>query len=809
MVRSKLIKNNLKIAVRNLRRNTFYSLITIFGLAIGIACFTLIVLFVRDELAYDTFHKKKDRIYRVCEKLDAEEGQGENSSSQPFPVAQALMNDYPHLVEQSVRFFNFQQPSHTLQYKDIKINEKRTFFADSGLFKMFDFPLLKGNKDKVLTEVNSIVLSQETARKYFGNEDPMGKMLRFDGNTELMVTGIFGELPTQSHIHFDCLISFSTLKTLLGPNIGSKNWVWNPCWTYILLKDQAKPEELEAQFPSFIKKYFPDFIVPQARLYLQKLTDIHLTSKLDYELEPNSDAADIFIFSGIGLFILIIACINFMNLSTARSAKRAREVGMRKVFGSYKSQLIRQFLGESVLLSYLSLLLAFVLVMALLPVFNSFSGKDFTVLAAFDSGIIMMLMALTLFVGLASGIYPALYLSAFEPTQVLKGTFSTAKAGQFFRQTLVVVQFAISIALIIGTVIISRQLDYLRTADLGFKKEEVLVLPVRPPMAKAYVPFSEELRTEGRILSIAAMNDILGASHNTHEYNYEGMPQSKTWIYFPSLIVSSEFVQTLGIKLVAGRNFDRNIKSDDSLAVIINESMVKHLGWGTAQNALGKQFYTPSGHERVIGVAKDFNFVSLKETVGPFVLDLADKRNRLFWTKFIVIRIPPANVKATLEYIEKKWNTFSEEYPFEYFFLDENLNQLYRSQDNLARLVGYFSVLAIFIACLGLFALASFTAEQRTREIGIRKVIGASVYSLVLLMSKEFVKLVLISALISWPIIWWAMNNWLQNFAYRISIGYGIFFVASVFGLVIAFVTVLFHALRSALSNPVKTLKYE
>lgn len=809
MAKTKMIKNYLKIALRNLMRNKFYSIINVFGLAIGIACFTLIVLFVRDELAYDGFHKNKDRIYRVCEELDPEEGQGENSSSQPFPVAKALLNDYPQLVEQAVRFFNFQEASHTLQYKDIKINEKKTFFADSSLFKVFDFPLVKGNPDKALSEINSIVISQETARKYFGDEDPMGKMIRFDGKIDLMVSGVFEKIPTQSHIHFDCLVSFVTLKALIGPNIGSGNWVWNPCWTYILLKEGASGAELEKQFPDFVKKYFPDFIVPQARLYLQRLTDIHLTSKLDYELEPNSDRSDIFIFGVIGIFILIIACINFMNLSTARSAKRAKEVGMRKVFGSYRSHLVQQFLGESMLLSLFALVFAVGLVIILLPVFNSFSGKDLSVSLFFEIKTGLLLLCVTLFVGIVSGIYPALFLSAFEPVQVLKGTFSPGRKSKLFRQSLVVLQFAISLALIISTAVIYNQLQFLRNADLGFEKEQVIVLPVRSPMAKVYLPFSEELKTGGRIVNIATMNDILGASHNTHEYNYEGMPANKEWIYFPSLIVSPTFIQTLNIKLVAGRGFDKDIKTDDSLSVVINESMVKHLGWGAPENALGKQFFTPSGHERVIGVAKDFNFVSLKESVGPFVLDLADKKNKTYWTKYIVIRIPPKDVQGTIKYIEGKWNEFSKEYPFEYFFLDENLGKLYRSQDNLAKLVGYFSVLAVFIACLGLFALASFTAEQRTKEIGIRKVLGAPVYTLVNLMSKEFLKLVFVSALISWPVTWFLMNGWLDNFAYRITIGFGVFIFSALAGLLIALGTVLFHALRSAYSNPVKALKYE
>ncbi|MGZ3885701.1 MAG: FtsX-like permease family protein, partial [Bacteroidia bacterium] len=602
---------------------------------------------------------------------------------------------------------------------------------------------------------------------------------------------------------------FTTLKQMLGPNIGAKNWVWNPCWTYILLKKDVKPEELQKQFPAFIKKHFPDFIIPQATLYLQKLRDIHLTSKLDYELEPNSNKSDIYILGAIGIFILAIACINFMNLSTARSAKRAKEVGMRKVLGSYRSQLIKQFLGESVFLSFISLILALLFVILLLPLFNSFSGKELSIALFADPKLILLLLSVTLLVGLVSGTYPALFLSSFEPSSVLRGTFSLGRKSKLFRQGLVILQFSISLVLIISTAIINKQLDYLKTSDLGFEKDRIVVLPVRPPMAKVYVPFSEELKNSPEIINVASMNDVLGASHNTHEYNYEGMPQNKQWVYFPSLIVSPTFVQTMGIKMLAGRAFDKTIPSEDSLSVIINEAMVKHLGWGTPENAIGKQFFTPSGKERVIGVAQNFNFVSLKEAVGPFVLDISDKRNRLFWTKFIVIRIPPANVKKTISFIERKWNEFSKEYPFEYFFLNDNINNLYRSQDNLGKLLGYFSALAIFVACLGLLALASFTEEQRTKEIGIRKVLGAPMAVLISLLSKEFLKLVLISNLIAWPAAYFIMHSWLNNFAYRTPVTITTFIVSGLAGLFIALCTVFFHAMRTAYSNPVKALKHE
>ena len=617
------------------------------------------------------------------------------------------------------------------------------------------------------------------------------------------VTGVYRDFPQNSSYKFQWMSPYVVFE---NKNDWMKPWGNNLTETLVELNPSVDPERINKKLAGYLATKTG---VPSGECILFSMNDWNLRSQFTDGKPDSGNIKYVKLFSLIAAIILIIACINFMNLSTARSAKRAKEVGMRKVFGSYRSHLVQQFLGESMLLSCLALVLAFGLLIVLLPVFNSFSGKEFSASVFFDAKVIFLLAGVTFLVGLVSGTYPALFLSAFEPTQVLKGTFSPGRKSKLFRQSLVVLQFAISLALIISTVIIYRQLEYLRSADLGFNKEQILVMPVRPPMAASYVPFAEELRTGGRIKNIASMNDVLGASHNTHEYNYEGMPQNKQWIYFPSLIVSPDFIKTLDIKLVAGRAFDRNIKTDDSLSVIINESMVKHLGWGTPQNALGKQFFTPSGSERVIGVAKDFNFVSLKETVGPFVLDMADKKNRLFWTKFIVIRIPAEDVKGTIKYVETKWNEFSKEYPFDYFFLDENLGNLYKSQDKLAKLVGYFSGLAIFIACLGLFALASFTAEQRTKEIGIRKVLGAPVYTIVRLMSKEFLKLVFISAIISWPLTWFLMNNWLNNFAYRIQIGAGVFIFSAIAGLVIALATVLFHSLRSAYSNPVKALKYE
>src|SRR5688572_20641351 len=537
-----MLKNYFKTAYRNMLRHKFYSAITVLGLATGIACFLLIFMFIQDEVRYDKFHTKADRIYRMVGKLDAEEGQGEESSSNPPPVAQALKTDYPHLIEETVRFFNFQQPTLTLEVGEKKINEKHLFFADSSLFKVFDFPLAKGSPAKALAEPNTIVLTQEMAERYFGEEDPMGKVLKFEGNFDLKVTGVFDKIKHPTHIPFEGLISFRT-DYLIAPYLD-KNWIWNPAWTYILLKDGVKPQELEAQFPSFIKKYYPEFVQPQITHYLQSLKGIHLHSDLDYEMQPNGDINNIYIFGVIGIFILVIACINFMNLATARAAGRGKEVGIRKVSGAYRSQLIGQFLCEAVLLSFFAVLLALALVEVLLPLFSEVSGKKLDFNLFTNPALLVGLLGIGLLTGLASGLYPAFFLSAFEPVKVLKG--STAKAGSgsgALRKSLVVLQFAISLGLIVGTFVINQQLRYMRTVDLGFNKEQVLIVPMRPPLAGKLNAMKQELLQEKNIASVTSMNEILGENHNTHEFNYEGMAPGK-WIYFPALMITEDFVPT-------------------------------------------------------------------------------------------------------------------------------------------------------------------------------------------------------------------------------------------------------------------------
>jgi putative ABC transport system permease protein len=802
-----MLKNYIKIALRNLLNNKTYSLINISGLAIGIACFMLIYLFVKDELGYDKFNSKADRIYRLTEKIELEGQGGEFSSSNPFPVMKAMLTDYPQYIEEGVRLFNFQQPSLILEYGDSKFNEKHIYFADSTFFKIFDFPLKSGDKNTALANPNSIILTKELAHKYFGNENPVGKTIIFEVNFNLLITGVFDELPSQSHFNFDCLISFSTVTQIIGPGI-QQNWVWNPNWTYFLLKEGVNPKTLEKQFPQFVQKYYPAHLKPQITHYLQPLEDIHLKSDLDYEMQPNNDEANIYISSAVGILIILIACINFMNLATARSAKRAREVGMRKVLGANRPMLIKQFLGESLLLSFFAVIVAVFLIELLIPVFNNLAGKELSFKIFTDLSNLFLLLAVGLIVGILSGIYPAFFLSASEPIRVVKGSVNLQPKGALLRKGLVVLQFTISFALIIGTLVIYQQLKYMQNANLGFNKENVLLISFRPPVANRYEALKNELLRNENISYVTNMNEIVGEHHNTHEINYEGMETGK-WVYFPGLLIDEDFAETFNLKMIAGRDFSKEYLREDSLGIIVNEAMLKELNWSDPQSVINKRFNTIFGQERIIGIVKDFNFVWLKEAIGAFFLDIAPEQVRPFFLKYAAARIKPGDVKRTISYIEDKWNEIVPEYPFEFSFLDENLNGMYKEQDNLGSLVGYFSILAIFIACLGMFALASFNAEQRTKEIGVRKVLGASVSGIVFLFTKDFLKLVLIAVITASPLAYIILNKWLEDFAYRVNISPAIFIIAAVVTFLIALSTVAYQAIKAASANPVKSLRYE
>ncbi len=800
-----MLKNLLLVSFRNLWKQKLYTLINLLGLATGIACFVLIGLYVQYQRSFDRFVPNSERVYRVVGEIEME-GQGEHSSSMVFGLGPTLLHDHPELIERQCRWFDFQDPQHTLKVGDSLSTDKMftesgLYLVDSTVFDIFNYPLLVGDPKTALTKPGSIVLSQELAKKYFGDADPMGQLMKWDNAMDVQVTGILGEIPQNSHIKFTGLVSFYTI-TQFWKNIEKNNWVWNPCWTYVRLKEGVSKAEVNRIFPDFIQKYYPDFLKNQIGHELQPLADIHLTSKLDFEMHQNGDKGSVNILWAIGFFIIVLAGVNFMNLATARSAYRAREVGVRKTNGATRGQLIGQFLMESVLMSLIAALIALLLIQLLMPAFNQLAGETIPL----PSMLVPSVLGLAVLVGLLSGIYPAFFLSSFQPAVVLKANAAGTSRGQALRKSLVVVQFAIALVLIIGTVFVKKQHDHLQSVDLGFNKEQVILIPVRAPMSDVYLAVFPELKKISGVKAVSWANDIIGKKHNTHEFNWGDMEQGK-WTYLPCLYVNPEFQQAMDIELLAGRWFSREFPGDDSLSVIVNETFARQTHPDDPTKAIGDRMDTPHGEERIIAVTKDFAFDPLFKAVQPFVFDMTTDIGQ--WLRYIYIRTEGGDPTPVIEAARKEWNSRTTQFPFEYQFLDDQLNMQYEAQGRLAKLVGIFSLLAVFIACLGLFALASWTAEKRTREIGIRKVMGADTLRITYLVTRDFLLLVLVGAVVAVPLAWFGVGRWLENFAFRTAIEPLVFVLAALVVLLIATVTVSFRAIRAAQTDPVRALRHE
>lgn len=801
-----MIRNYFNVAYRNFIKGKLYSIINVVGLAIGITCSILIFLYVSDELSYDRHHQNADRIYRLNEFYEANDGSGERSSSIPFPTVDALQLDYPDLIEQSVRLFNFQAPTLTVAYEpeEKEFNEQHFFFVDSTYHKVFDLDLIKGDAKTALNNPNAVVISAHAARKYFEGEEPMGKLLRFQGRTDLLVTGVMKDMPLTSHFRADFLGSFSTLREFYGGQYPT-GWFWNPCWTYVLLRENADPAALNARFPEFIEKHFPAHIKNDISMKVQALTDIHLRSHLEFEIGPNGNEANIYLFSGVAIFVLLIACINFMNLSTARSMSRAKEVGMRKTVGCRKNQLVLQFMLESVSMSFIAVGFSVVLVNLSIPLFNDFAGKALS-LNLFDPRVIIGLLSAGVLVGIVSGIYPALVLTSLNPIAALKSKQTSVK-GLTFRRILVVSQFIISITLIIGTGVAIRQLNFLQNDEVGFQKDNLIMVPVmRTPIARQYTAFADEVLRNKDIHSVTVLEEVLGAKYQTANYQFEGMERESL---YPRLNVRHDFLKTFNIPLLAGRDYSRDVPTDDSLALVVNETLVRGLGWTPGQ-AIGKPFHFGSFKGEIIGVAKDFNFSSKHAPIGPLVLHLNTNPGAFnLFLKYMAVRVDASNTQESIKAVEKLWNEMVPSKPFEYFFLDSELENLYKQEANLSKVTGIFSVLAIVVACLGLFGLASFNAEQRKKEIGIRKVLGSSVIQIVLLVFSEYGKLLLAAIIIACPLAYIGLEYWLSTFAYRIEIPILIFVAASLATVLVALLTVSYKSFAVAQSNPVDSLRDE
>ncbi|MEL6561752.1 MAG: ABC transporter permease, partial [Bacteroidota bacterium] len=665
-----MIRNYLKVSYRNMLRQKVFSALNVSGLAIGLTCFILIFLFVSDEVSYDRFHTNSDRIYRVLEHFESE-GVGEHSASQPFPAGPTLKSEFPRQVEHAVRLFNFQSPTLALANKraDKAFNESKLFFADSIFLKVFDFELLEGSRENALKNPNSILISQSMASKYFGFENPMGKILEFQGTQNLEVTGILEDAPQNAHFQYDFIVSFSSLKQWYNGGYPA-SWYWNPCWTYVLLEENTDPGLFESQLAGFVDKYFPDFIKNDVTLELQPLTDIHLHSKLDYEIQANSDVKNVYIFGAIALFVLIIAAINFINLSTARATKRAKEVGVRKSLGSQRSQLITQFIFESVFMTLIAISVAVLITVLILPAFNLLIGKSIQSTLLIEPEFILGAVSLALILGLLSGFYPAFVLSSFKAVSVLKGLRPVTK-GLGFRKVLVTIQFAISMFLIVGTIVAIDQFQLLQNRDLGFDQEHVLMVPViRSPMGQHYESFKNEALKSSNIRSVTGVEEIVGAKHQVGNYRFEGMERSKP---FPRFNVLHDFTETMNIELVAGRDYSKGFVTDDSLALVINESMVSTMGWQSPEDAIDERFYWRNELKgKIVGVVKDYNFVSKHHEIGPLVLCL-NTRPQAFnlFIKYLAVKVDGNHLQQAITDLETAWKSTLPNRPFDFFFLED------------------------------------------------------------------------------------------------------------------------------------------
>ena len=810
-----MFKSYFKIALRNIARFKIYSFINIAGLAVGMAVSILIILYIQEELSYDKFNKNAERIYRLSREWFNQDGTSSLHLARVAPpIGPLLKNDFPNIIQEVTRVVS--DYNTFLQVDNKTFVEDKFFWAEDNFFKIFSFNMIKGNPENALSEPYSVVMTESMAKKYFGNEDPVGKTILYERENDLKVTGVIEDVPENSHFKFDFLGSFITLNDFIGIETLTRNWGSNNYVTYLLLPKNFPVGELEKQIPSFLDKHItqlvldntgnPPVIQPSKvnKLHLWKLTDIHLHSHLTTELEENGDINDVYIFSIIALFILLIACINFMNLATARSAKRAREIGMRKVLGAYKKQLMIQFIGESLMISFIALLFAIVLVEAVLPFFNNFIGKHLSLNYFGNPVVIFGLAGLTLIVGLVSGSYPAFLLSSLKTIKVLKGNNPVSRKSTF-RTVLVVAQFTISIALIICMGIVYSQIQFFKNKDLGYDKSKIVILPSNEEMRKNIESVKSQLYENPDILNITSSrlvpSDMLLNSWGGQVIGAdEPVP-----LNFRLAVdeVDYDFNKTYGLQIIAGRDFSRDFGTDDTAAFILNLAAVKQLGWNPIQ-AIGKKMLYGGRLGQVIGVINNFNFESLHNKIVPIIFLISKTGNEQF-----SVKISGSDIPGTINFLKRKWAEFRPDYPFEYTFLEDQVDKLYTSEKKLGDIFGVFSFLAVVIACLGLFGLASFAAEQRTKEIGIRKVLGASVPGIVTLFSKEFLKLVIIANLIAWPIAYFAMNRWLDDFAYKTDMNIWIFILSGGIAILIALLTVSFQAIKTAVADPIKSLRYE
>ncbi len=805
--RAVMFKNIIKITFRNISKHRAYYFINVVGLSVGIVCFILIALFIADELSYDRYHEKADRIYKAGVRALWADNEFYGCVS-PAPFSRTLVAEFTE-VEVSTRLRRSGFP--VIRYKDKVFSEERWFWADDTHFDVFTVPFLRGDPKTALTKPNSVVITESMARKYFGADDPLGESLNADNRRDYQVTGVIEDVPHNSHVHYDFLASYITIE-----DGSDQNWISNNYPTYFVLKEGISHKDFEIKLQQIVRKY----VAPQLKTvfgatleemeasggsikyFITPLTDIHLHSHLRFEHEPNGDIAYVYIFTVVALAILLIACVNFVNLATARSASRAKEVGVRKTVGSKRSQLIRQFLAETVVLGFLATLVAIPIIEFMLPFFNDLIGKNLSVPYLGNVYTIPALMGIALCVGLLAGIYPAFFLASFDPVAVLKGESVGRQRKPWMRNVLVVFQFTVSVVLIIGTLVVYRQLDYIQNKNLGFNKDQVVIIKKADDIGQKIRAFKQELLGHPGIISASNSSNLIGDYFGDSLYRQFDQPKEMNQLIW-RMWTDIDYGKTYELKFIQGQYFSEE-PQEGRREVVLNESGVKILGY---EDAVGKKIIDMGGNDyTIIGVVKDFHFESLHKELNPLIIHPFSPRGD---GRYLSVRVRAENIRETIASMKKSWVKYASNQAFEYEFFDDHFARLYRSEEKTGTIFFSFSLLAILIASLGLFGLTAFITQQRTKEIGIRKVLGASVSGILFLYTKQFTRWVLVANFIAWPLAYFAMNKWLENFAYRANIGAGTFVLSGLLALAIALFTVSFQSIRAAIANPADSLRYE
>ena len=790
-----MIKNYFKIAWRNLLHNKTFSLINIFGLALGMTCSLLIMLWLKDELKKDRFHANDKRLFRVMEN-QYYSGDISTFPSSPGILAENIVKDVPE-IEMASQMLWEEQPLFTV---GDKFDKEKGRYVQKDFLKMFSFKLAKGDAATALARPDAVVISKSLADKYFKGEDPIGKMIKIDNKENVIVTGVLDEIPELSSLKFDFLLSYDIW---FKKNDWAKEWDNNGPRCYVMLTSNASVDEVNVKIKNYIKSKKKDSNV---ELFLQNYGESYLYSNWDNGKQAGGRIEYVRIFSIVAIIILLIACINFMNLATARSLRRAREIGVRKVVGAGKGQLVAQFIGESTFVSFLAILLSLLIVALIIPSFNELTDKKLSIDLT-DPSFLLILLGLTVVTGVISGSYPALFMSTLKPIVILKGILKFKAGATYFRKGLVVFQFALSIILILGMIVIYRQINFINNKNLGFAKEDLLYMPLEGPMAKNFMAFKEELLKQPGIKNISsAQSSPLEVGSSTQGVRWPGKDTTKL-ILFSNNPITYDYIKTMGIQLISGRDFDPSF-SLDTMNYLVNEAAAKKIGY---QDPVGKELTMWGDKGTIIGLMKDFHHNSLHVPIEPLILRLFKGswvNEGGYWGN-VIIRTEQGKSKQAIASMEKVCKQFNPGFPFKYYFTDDEIAKNYKAEHTVSKLSKYFAFLAIFISCLGLFGLVTFTAEQKTKEIGIRKVLGASVTGIVRMLSKDFLKLVLIATIIAFPVAWWLMHTWLDDFAYRIDIGWWVFVVAGIAALLIALLTISFQSIKAAIANPVKSLRTE